>query len=159
MRYPLFVACVLLAGCSGKSGDYPAGTGEPPSGTLKEQEELVKRYVENNNKDVKFLKVGPNMGKAELDALWDEAGFRNVPFSEDPDVKEWLKFDALVRVRFSVKKVVQVQTPERTKVVEGTGDTVYLVAGKFVRAFRAGGDDWKKKFRADLSKTAPGVKP
>jgi len=51
--------------------------------------------------------------------------------------------------------------PTRSRLVFSmkTRDEVYLVAGKFVRGFREGSDDWKQRMRKRMAKQFPGIKP
>lgn len=170
----LVVRLVSTGGYIRPAGQVPEKRSHPRT----DEEELVKRYILNNaDKDadkIKFLTWGPHMSKKELLGLMQEAGIVELAeiwgkFKQE-DIKKWELFKAIIRVRYEGPERIW-SLPFLGAPVDQTGkrktyDGLFIVYGKLVipLPFRTGlsneeinNDNWKKKFRIELSKRFPGI--
>jgi hypothetical protein len=140
-------------------------------------EELVRRLILDNARDqagnVEFLTFGPHMSRAEIEALFEEAGTDSKPRTTgDVRSKSPLRLfnlrgadaiilrgaDAIIRVRYFANDPPPFEGPEEEKPKDGIHDELFIVNGKEVGPAGFGSDDWKLKLRDDLSKVFPGVR-
>jgi hypothetical protein len=132
-------------------------------------EELVRTFILDNSRDqagnVEFLTFGPHMSRAEIEALFEEAGTDSKPRTTgDVRSKSPMRLfnlrgaDAVIRVRYFAKDLPPFEGPEEEKPKDGIHDELFLVSGKEIAPAGFGSDDWKLKLRDGMSKVFSGVR-
>src|SRR5262249_33495618 len=104
-------------------------------------EDMVRTFILDNSRDqasnVKFLKFGPHMSRAEIEALFEEAGLDHKPRTTgDVRSRSPLRLfnfrgaDAVIRVRYSAKDPPPLVGSEEEKPKDGIHDLLFFVSGK-----------------------------